>query len=249
MKKRYSRPRVQGKKKIVNVEKDKLEAQYMIEIDHILDSRTEFFSSYPSIRAAYKKHYENPQLDTLRHEVCLCLLFGLYQAAITATNHLLESFMKNILMHYLSRPWRNEDLEKTPAGMMQSLERAHKRVDNLNLETTINMACKLTLITKEDKEQLKKLKGPFRDAYSHASKEKLLGNETVTVFPVTMSNEGKFQRESPLQVPVGVNPIIAPMAQLESAKAQARDYFLYIDNLIRRTLEKLYSEEPPKNNL
>jgi len=39
-----------------------------------------------------------PELDVIRHEVCLCLIFHLNQAAIALTNHLLESFLKYSLI-------------------------------------------------------------------------------------------------------------------------------------------------------
>jgi hypothetical protein len=216
------------------------------EITNIIESRMDFcFSNYPAIRLSYHNAFQTPELDTWRHEVCLCLLFGLNQAAITATNHLLESFLKHALKYYFSRPWRNPEAANSPEGMMKALEQAQERVDNLPLENTIDRACSLGIILKEDKRELKRLKGPFRDAYSHASKRKLLGDAPVTVYPMTVTQEGQFQSQEPLQVPVGLNPLVGWQAQLNHAKTMAIPYFLYMDDLIRRTLSKLHSEQPP----
>lgn len=100
--------------------------QAVEEIRRIIDSRKEFFcANYPAIRFAFQEHYDTPELDTWRHEVCLCIFFGLYQAAITATNHLLESFLKYALVYYYSRPWRNPDQSDSTTGIMQILQQAH----------------------------------------------------------------------------------------------------------------------------
>lgn len=121
-------------------------------------------------------------------------------------------------------------------------------MDNLNLGTTIDRACSLGIIAKSDKAELKRLKGPFRDAYSHASKEKLLGNTPIKMIPGKISEDGRLDIEAPLEVPVGLNPLVAWMAQLEHAKAMAMPYFLYLDDLIRRTLATLFSDAPPVNS-
>ncbi len=218
------------------------------EIKGIVNSRFEFFlKNYPVLRSAFRNCYYAPELDTWRHEVCLCLLFGMYQAAITATNHLLESFLKySLRLHYIiSAP--NSDVEHFPEEDMKKSREAMEKVDNLNLATTINRACRLGIISKDDKKKLEHLKSPFRDAYSHASKRKLLGDAPVKMIPCTITDGGEFNVKPPVEVPVGNNPVTAWFAQLEHAKAMAIPYFRYLDELIRKTLDKLKAAVPSVN--
>ena len=57
------------------------------QMNEILRSRKgEIISNYPLIQDLYQNYYNMPELDPLRHEVCLCLILGLNQAAITLTN-------------------------------------------------------------------------------------------------------------------------------------------------------------------
>ncbi len=65
------------------------------ELNQIIDSReVEVARVYPQVRDAFQTPYGWPELDTLREEVCIALTFGLHQAALTLTNHMLESFLK-----------------------------------------------------------------------------------------------------------------------------------------------------------
>ena len=62
---------------------DKEKNNYKDDIDNIIDSRIKYINStYLLIRNAYMNGYDNPELDPLRNEICLCLMFGLCQGAI-----------------------------------------------------------------------------------------------------------------------------------------------------------------------
>jgi hypothetical protein len=53
--------------------------------------------NYQITKEIFNREYGYPELDPLRDEICKCLICGLYQAAITLTNHLLESSLKKCL--------------------------------------------------------------------------------------------------------------------------------------------------------
>ena len=248
-KKNYNRPHIQGKKKIVDIEKDKAEAQYLIEIDQMIASRSQFFSKYLNIRDAYRKPYDTPQLDPLRHEICLCLCFGLDQAAVTLTNHLLESFLKYCLFFYLSRPERNPQVANSPEAMVEAFEEAQDQIDNLTLAQSINKARSLRILTKEETKDLIEIKKTLRDPYSHASKKNLLGKGKIPVMPATLGQDYSINPLEQVHVDVALNPLVNWYAQLQHARKMALPYFRYIDDLIRKILERMEVTSPPPTML
>ena len=77
---------------------DKKQRKIVVEVNKIIRSRRELiYKFYPSIREIYNSHYDLPDMDPLRHEICICIMFGLCQSAITLTNHLLESLLKGLI--------------------------------------------------------------------------------------------------------------------------------------------------------
>jgi hypothetical protein len=90
----------------INIDKgrsamDEKERQTVIgELKAIIEERQSvMWQNYLLVREPYRTEYDFPELDPLRHEVALCLIFGLPQAAITLTNHLLESLLKFALIY------------------------------------------------------------------------------------------------------------------------------------------------------
>lgn len=66
----------------------------------ITEQRKSFFTkNFSYVQRIYETPYDMPELDPLRHEISLCIMFGLHQAAITLTNHLIEWFIKLILIY------------------------------------------------------------------------------------------------------------------------------------------------------
>jgi hypothetical protein len=80
---------------------DEKERQTVIaELKAILEERQRLMlQNYLLVRESYRTEYNFPELDPVRNEVALCLVFGLPQAAITLTNHLLESLLKFALIY------------------------------------------------------------------------------------------------------------------------------------------------------
>ena len=153
------------------------------ELQGIVDGRSEeMFESYILVRKAFQQPYEWPEIDTLRHEVCLCLIFGLYQAAMTMTNHMLESFLKFSLSY--KHTFNNLDgssEDRSTQGLVESLRPGFKKYNSKNLYQSIEAAYKANLITDEQKDQLHVIRDAFRNAYSHADKEKIHGDKEIPI--------------------------------------------------------------------
>lgn len=125
------------------------------EVNQIIHSRFEFINKhYLSIREAYKNQYDWPELDPIRHEICICIMFGLCQAAITLTNHLLESLLKYalIISHGKDKKQKEEKIKgRVVSAFVEKYKEGIKLYDDANLEKTINRACTVGLISKEQK--------------------------------------------------------------------------------------------------
>jgi len=57
-------------------------------------------TNLPKIDFQFNSEYGWPEFDPLRDEICKCLICDLCQAAITLTNHLLENFLKTMLIYH-----------------------------------------------------------------------------------------------------------------------------------------------------
>jgi hypothetical protein len=117
------------------------------------------------IEEIFNFEYDYLELDSLRDEVCKCIICGLNQAAMTLTNHLLESSLKKCLIMRFSIENKNDKTELT-----DTFKDGIDLYDDKLLDETINRACSQGLITK--KKTFKKFKDDFRNPYSHASTNK-----------------------------------------------------------------------------
>lgn len=219
--------------------------KYSDEVIEIINSRNQFVERhYLSVRDSYNAHYEWPELDPLRHEITICITFGLCQAAITLTNHLLESLLKYALIINHGKSYKQSEDEikgNVISAFMEKYDEAIRLYDNMNLDKTINKSCTLGLISKEQKKKLHVFRERFRNAYSHSDKSKTFGNSTVPVTGVRLDKEMIVQDESG-------NPEISKfligqgIIQFEFAQNEAAPYFLYIDDLVRQIWKKLFNK-------
>jgi hypothetical protein len=227
--------------------------QLIDEVNTIIRSRKEFIERYyPSIRSAYNNDYKWPELDPLRREICLSIMFGLCQAAITLTNHFMESLLKYALI--IQHGHKNEETEDKITGkIVTSFGKKYKEgmelYDNANLDKTINSACRGGLITKEQKIKLHQFRERYRNAYSHSDKTKTFGGSTIPVTGLRFENECFIEDEQE-EIEVAELIIVQGLAQAIMAQEDALPYFLYMDNLAREIMNKLFGtvEEIKKTN-
>ena len=213
------------------------------EVNEIIQSRFEFINRhYLSIRDAYHNTYEWSELDPLRHEICICIMLGLCQAAITLTNHLLESLLKYslIILHGRKKKQKEEEIKgRAVTSIVEKYKEVIERYGNANLDTTINCACTAGLISKEQKKILHDFREKFRNAYSHSDKIKTFGKNTIPVSCVRLENE-KFVQDEKSEPEISKLLIGQGLYQAMTAQNDAPKYFLYIDNLVREIRDKLF---------
>lgn len=174
-------------------------------------------------------------MDTLRHEVCLCIAFGLSQAAITLSNHLMESLLKYSLIYHHSN--HNEPTVKAGTDFVKEMEayteEGINKYGHISLSKSIEAAHSHGLLEDEEKEALNEFRVNFRNAYSHADKDKTFGRKAVSVQGARIEAEG-IVTGAPVQAVIAKNPIVHSFAQAMKATEDAPDYFLYLDRLVRR---------------
>lgn len=207
----------------------------------IQDTVVHIREQYPKVRETYQNHYDWPELDPLRHEISLCLTFGLFQAAIALTNHFLESLIKYTLIVFHSRDTIRKYKGNKVDAMGSGTSDARLKYGKANLGDNINALRKTGLISKEQKRQLDELRNSMRNAYSHADKEKTFQDGTIPVQPMELKN-GKFEMEKKRDARIAELIITQGIAQAIQAKHEAPNYFLYVDSLAREIIEKLFGE-------
>ena len=121
-----------------------------------------------TVADVFENEYGWPEVDSVRSEICKCLICGLYQAAITLANHLLESVLKKALIIDESAKNKTEQSDITNV-----FDDATEKYANKNLDFTINQACRKGLINKEEKNILHGFREQYRNAFSHADPQKI----------------------------------------------------------------------------
>ena len=206
--------------------------------------------NYPLISEAFENEYGWPEVDSVRSEVCKCLICGFYQAAITLTNHLLESVLKKALIIDESAKNKTEQSDITNV-----FDDATEQYANKDLDYTINQACQKGLITKKDKKLLHIFRERYRNAYSHADPQKTFSGISIpaTIFTTKdLDNPEEFFKRAFTDKPNVIlsaenNVIIQGLIQSIKAKDEAIEYFLSIDNIIRNLCSRLFDVERNRN--
>ena len=203
--------------------------------------------NYSKIRNAYHQEYGWPEFDPLRHEISLCLLFGLSQAAITLTNHFLETLLKYVLIYHYSllNEKKHSQVRGRAVDALEEFTAEGLRLYGTNdLGKNINAACSQGLLTKPEKEQLHEFREAFRNAYGHADKEKTFGDASVPVQAITVEDGSILGDQSKVQSVVRF-PIIQGLVQAMQAERHAFPYFSYVDNLAREILNNRLGKQRP----
>ena len=221
--------------------------QMASELNGLLGQRkAEIADNYVKVRDAYQQEYGLPEIDPVRQEVALCVIFGLYQAAISLTNHLLESLLKYALIYHYAlehQPPADQDLPGHAAhALVDWLSKAKELYGDKDLDFTINRACTVGLITKAEKKKLHEVRERFRNAYSHADKDKTFGDATTEVVAGHFDGE-RMITDSAEDVRLAGFLVGQGIFQAVMAKNNAIPYFLFVDQLARRVVERLFPPE------
>lgn len=233
----------QGQNPVSSGKEDELKKLLIVELNQILRERQPIMvRNYPYLRDSYLQEYGLPEIDPIRYEVALCLIFGLYQAAITLSNHLLESLLKYALIyhHALQHKKPEDDIRGRAIEALNDWPAEGKsRYANKNLDFTINQACKIGLISKEQKGKLHQIRKAYRNAFCHADKEKLFGDATTPIEAIRLEGD-QMMCEPPVDARIADFLIGQGVFQAAYAEQNARPYFLYVDGLARQIISKLF---------
>ena len=199
--------------------------------------------NYDSIADVLETEYEFPALDPVRYEICLCVICGFNQAALTLTNHLLESALKKFLILHDSRTNTRKSCELSSVFADATDKYADKGLNDI-----IEYAYACGLIDDREKELLHDFRKAYRNPYSHANPKQIHPNMP---FPIKLlrideiNSEGDFQKF--FEMPnTEVNPQyflpIQGILQVLKTESCVKDYFLKVDEIVRRVYTRLHSE-------
>ena len=200
-------------------------------------------NNYNTIAEAFENEYGWPEVDSVRSEVCKCLICGLHQAAITLTNHLLESVLKKALI--IEESAKNKTAHSDITNVFDD---ATEKYANKNLDFTINQACRKGLINKEEKNILHGFREQYRNAFSHADPQKTFSGISIpaTIFTTKdLDNPEEFFKRAFTDKPNVIlsaenNVIIQGLVQRIKTEQEAVHYFLAIDGIVRNLYLKLF---------
>ncbi|MFV1450501.1 hypothetical protein VBZ51_15200 [Maribacter sp. HS] len=173
-------------------------------------------------------------LKEVRTEICYCLFFGLHQAAITLTNHLLEDTLKTGLLYSEYGVKLLDDLAEMDTYYKEGLD----KYSSLDLSSTINRSCSKGLITKLEKKILHEFRERLRNGFSHSDSRKIFKDIKV---PFYFGSFGKIEEE-PLnfkEFSISDIPQFQGLAKSELAKNHSFDYFNYVYGILKRIEDKL----------
>lgn len=187
----------------------------------------------PKIGYQFLNHYDWPEFDPLREEITRCLLCDYCQAVITLTNHLLENFLKTMLIY------KDESGIDITQDMRSAFKAGIEKYNDLHLNETIGKAKRFNLISKEEGKTLNKFRQDFRNAYSHADKKKIFKGMRTPTQLVSLNKDLKFDVGERITSDLSELPFAQGIAQAIISKTSAFDYFITVDHIIRNTLEKL----------
>jgi len=200
-----------------------------------------FHIRFKLIEMEYNTPYHWPEIDTLRYEICGCISFGLNQAAITLTNHLLESLLKYSLAYSYSI--ENSKQQETECElvelMMEFTDKGLKKYGKATLNANINEAQKVGLINDEECSLLHSFRNKFRNPFGHSDKEGTFGDFGIPVSGAKLHGSELLSRP-PVEVQVARMPILHGLAQAQIAEIEAPKYFKIMDAFVRKMKERVF---------
>lgn len=210
----------------------------------IKDIKCKIKKNYNSISIAFENEYGLLKIDPVRKEICYCLLCEFNQAAITLTNHLLESFLKEILITYDAV--KNNNDKRNISNLFND---ATNKYANKNLHYMITKAYDNKLITEEEENILHDLRNKYRNPFSHADPQKIFkGMNNIPASFINLKDISKAEdlREKIFSPPNTLlsaknNIMIQGILQSIIAEKESTKYFLTLDNIIRNVRKRLYT--------
>lgn len=186
----------------------------------------------PKVQNQFLIDYGWSEFDPLREEISRCLICDFCQAAITLTNHLLENFLKTMLIYN-----DKSCIDKTQ-DIRKSFNAGIEKYNDKNLIETIGYAKRLGIISKEDSQILIKYKDDFRNAYSHADKKKIFKDLKLPTQEISLNKDLEYEIRASENSNLFELLFAHGFAQALLSKKTAFEYFIKVDEIIRSSLKK-----------
>lgn len=171
-------------------------------------------------------------------EICSCFYLQKNMAAVTLTNHLLESAIKFALVFKEGNGKTFDD----PAKMDTLFEEECKMYMGETLNININNLHEKGMIDDAQKDRLIHLKNLYRNPYSHASNNALVNTASTLIVCGDLSNPSYIEER---QAKVAYNPLLIVDARIDFINRTGFSYFQEVMNLIMQLdgqLHQLYEK-------
>lgn len=171
-------------------------------------------------------------------EICSCFYLQKNMAAVTLTNHLLESAIKFALVFKEGNGKTFDD----PAKMDTLFEKECKMYMYEDMGKNIGTLYKKGMITKEQQKRLIQFKNLYRNAYSHASNNAFVEQASTPIVIGDLSNPNYIENK---QAKVACNPLLLVNARIDFINRTGISYFQEVVNLIMQLdgqLHQLYEK-------
>lgn len=191
----------------------------------------------PKVHSQFLNEYGWPEFDPLREEISRCLICDFCQAAITLTNHLLENFLKTMLIY------KDESGIDLTHDMRKAFKAGIEKYNGKDLVETIAKAKRLGIISKEDGKILNQYREDFRNAYSHADKKKIFKDLKVPTQILSLNKDLKYELGVSGDFDLFELPFAQGLAQAILSKKSAFMYFIKVDEIIRNSLNNFGTQQ------
>ena len=169
-------------------------------------------------------------------EICSCFYLQKNMAAVTLTNHLLESAIKFALVFKEGNGKTIDD----PAKMDTLFEEECKMYMSKDLGINIKTLFDKGMITESQRDRLIHLKNLYRNPYSHASNNALVNTASTQIVCGDLSNPSYIEER---QAKVAYNPLFMVDARIDFINRTGVSYFEEVVNLtiiLDRQIHQLY---------
>ena len=175
-------------------------------------------------------------LNPIIAEICSCFYLQKNMAAVTLTNHLLESAIKFALVFKEGNGKTIDD----PAKMDTLFEEECKMYMSKDLGINIKTLFDKGMITESQRDRLIHLKNLYRNPYSHASNNALVNSASKQIVCGDLSNPSYIEER---QAKVAYNPLFMVDARIDFINRTGVSYFEEVVNLtiiLDRQIHQLY---------
>lgn len=175
-------------------------------------------------------------LNPIIAEICSCFYLQKNMAAVTLTNHLLESAIKFALVFKEGNGKTIDD----PAKMDTLFEEECKMYMSKDLGINIKTLFDKGMITESQRDRLIHLKNLYRNPYSHASNNALVNSASKQIVCGDLSNPSYIEER---QAKVAYNPLFMVDARIDFINRTGVSYFQEVVNLtiiLDRQIHQLY---------